>query len=241
MADKIKGITVQIGGDTAPLSKALRNVDKEVRSTQANLKEVNKLLKLDPKNTNLLKEKQKLLADQIGKTKEKLTALKKAQEEAAKMLANGEIGQKEYDELGRQIEQCEKSLQNLEKEAAETSKKTKLNAEKIGTAFKNAGGKIEEAGKKLAPFSAAAAAGLGVAVKQTADFDAEMSKVAAISGAVGGLRRPKNESSRDGRDHQIQCLRKRRSHGIHGDGWLEDRRHAGRHRRLNEFSGGVWF
>lgn len=185
MADKIKGITVQIGGDTAPLSKALREVDKEVRSTQANLKEVNKLLKLDPKNTNLLKEKQKLLADQIGKTKEKLTALKKAQEEAAKMLANGEIGQKEYDELGKQIEQCEKSLQNLEKEAAETSKKTKLNAEKIGTAFKNAGEKIEEAGKKLAPFSAAAAAGLGVAVKQTADFDAEMSKVAAISGAVG--------------------------------------------------------
>ena len=185
MADKIKGITVQIGGDTAPLSKALREVDKEVRSTQANLKEVNKLLKLDPKNTNLLKEKQKLLADQIGKTKEKLTALKKAQEEAAKMLANGEIGQKEYDELGKQIEQCEKKLQSLEKEAAETSEKTKLNAEKVGEAFKNVGGAIEEAGKKLAPFSAAAAAGLGAAVKTTADFDTSMSKVAAVSGAAG--------------------------------------------------------
>ena len=91
MADKIKGITVQIGGDTAPLSKALRQVDKEIRSTQANLKEVNKLLKLDPNNTNLLKEKQKLLADQIGKTEQKLQGLKKAQEEAKQMLANPRV------------------------------------------------------------------------------------------------------------------------------------------------------
>ena len=115
MADKIKGITVQIGGDTAPLSKALRNVDKEIRSTQSNLKEVNKLLKLDPSNTNLLKEKQKLLGDQISKTKSKLDALKQTQEQAKQMLANGEIGQKEYDELANQIDKCEGQLKDLEK------------------------------------------------------------------------------------------------------------------------------
>ena len=185
MADKIKGITVQIGGDTAPLSKALKNVDKEIRATQSNLKEVNKLLKLDPSNTNLLKEKQKLLADQIGKTKDKLDGLKKAQEEAKKMLANGEIGQKEYDELAKQVDKCEGQLKELERQSDETKKALKADAEKIGKAFQNVGSKIEEAGKALAPFSAAAAAGLGIAVKTTADFDEAMSKVAAISGATG--------------------------------------------------------
>ena len=185
MADKIKGITVQIGGDTAPLSRALKNVDKEIRSTQSNLKEVNKLLKLDPSNTNLLKEKQKLLGDQIGKTKEKLDKLKQAQEQAKQMLANGEIGQKEYDELANQIDKCEGQLKDLEKQQAETTKAMSPNIDKISKGFKDAGTAIEDAGKKLAPFSAAAAAGLGVAVKTTADFDEEMSKVGAISGATG--------------------------------------------------------
>lgn len=185
MADKIKGITVQIGGDTAPLSRALKNVDKEIRATQSNLKEVNKLLKLDPSNTNLLKEKQKLLGDQIGKTKEKLDKLKQAQEQAKQMLANGEIGQKEYDELANQIKKCETNLDALEKESAACTKAMKPNAEKIGKAFQNVGDKITEAGKALAPFSAAAAAALGGAVKTTADFDEEMSKVGAISGATG--------------------------------------------------------
>ena len=185
MADKIKGITVQIGGDTAPLSKALRSVDKEIRGTQANLKEVNKLLKLDPSNTNLLKEKQKLLGDQIKKTADKLDALKKAQEEAKQMLASGEIGQKEYDELAKQIDKCEGQLKELEKQQAETTKKLKPNIESLSKGFKDVGQSIEDAGKKLAPFSAAAATGLGIAVKTTADFDKAMSEVAAISGAVG--------------------------------------------------------
>lgn len=185
MADKIKGISVQIGGDTAPLSKALRQVDKEIRSTQANLKEVNKLLKLDPSNTNLLKEKQKLLAEQISKTEQKLQGLKKAQQEAKQMLANGEIGQKEYDELEKQIGQCEDKLKGLREEQDKTEKAMKPSAEKIGKAFQEVGDKIEAAGKKLAPFSAAAAAGLGAAVKTAADFDSSMSEVAAISGATG--------------------------------------------------------
>ena len=185
MAEKIKGITVQIGGDTAPLSKALRSLNKDIKTTQTDLKEVDKLLKLDPKNTTLLKEKQKLLADQIGKTRDKLDALKKAQEEAKKMLANGEIGQKEYDELSKQVDKCETQLKELERQSADTKKSMKADAEKIGQAFKDVGSKIEDAGKALAPFSAAAAAALGFAVKTTSDFDAAMSEVAAISGATG--------------------------------------------------------
>ena len=75
MANRIKGITVEIGGDTTKLSKALEGVTKNIKSTQTQLKDVEKLLKLDPKNTELLSQKQKLLADSIATTKEKLTTL----------------------------------------------------------------------------------------------------------------------------------------------------------------------
>ena len=71
MASRIKGITVEIGGDTTGLDKALKNVNATIRSTQSSLKDVNKLLKLDPANTELLAQKQKLLKDAIGSTKEK--------------------------------------------------------------------------------------------------------------------------------------------------------------------------
>lgn len=185
MADKIRGITVEIGAKADSLSKVLKQVNSEVKTTQQSLKEVDKLLKFDPKNTTLLKEKQSLLNKEIAATKTKLDAMKQAQKEAAQMLANGEIDQGQYDRLTKDIEKTEKALQNLEAEAADTSKKIKVSAEDVGKAFQDAGQKIEDAGKKLAPFSAAAAAGLGVAVKTAASFDEEMSKVQAISGATG--------------------------------------------------------
>ena len=78
MANRIKGITVEIGGDTTKLSKALEGVNKNIKSTQTQLKDVEKLLKLDPKNTELLSQKQKLLADSIATTKEKLTTDRKS-------------------------------------------------------------------------------------------------------------------------------------------------------------------
>ena len=72
MASRIKGITVEIGGDTTGLDKELRGVNSTIKTTQSSLKDVNKLLKLDPSNTNLVTQKQKLLKDAIGATKEKL-------------------------------------------------------------------------------------------------------------------------------------------------------------------------
>ena len=72
MANRIKGITVEIGGDTTKLSKALEGINKTIKTTQTQLKDVEKLLKLDPKNTELLSQKQKLLADSISATKDKL-------------------------------------------------------------------------------------------------------------------------------------------------------------------------
>ena len=70
MANRIKGITVEIGGDTTKLSKALEGVNKDIKGTQTQLKDVQKLLKLDPSNTELLSQKHKLLADAVSATKE---------------------------------------------------------------------------------------------------------------------------------------------------------------------------
>ena len=103
MANKIKGITVEIGGDTTKLSKALEGVNKTIKNTQTQLKDVEKLLKLDPTNTELLSQKQRLLADSITTTKDKLATLKTAAEQANQALTNGEISQEQYDALQREI------------------------------------------------------------------------------------------------------------------------------------------
>lgn len=78
VASRIQGITVEIGGDTTKLSTALSKVNKEIRDTQAQLKDVNKLLKLDPGNAELMAQKQRLLAQAVGETREKLEALRLA-------------------------------------------------------------------------------------------------------------------------------------------------------------------
>ena len=109
MANRIAGITVEIGGDTTKLQTALKSVNSEIKSTQSQLKDVNNLLKLDPTNTTLLTQKQKLLTEAISETKEKLTTLKTAAEQANEQLQNGEITQEQYDALQREIVTRKKS------------------------------------------------------------------------------------------------------------------------------------
>ncbi len=184
MANRIKGITVEIGGDTTKLSKALEGVNKNIKNTQSQLKDVEKLLKLDPKNTELLSQKQKLLADSISATKEKLATLKTATEQANTALANGEITQQQYDALQREIVETENELKRLETEA----KNAGSALQKIGDAgevLQNVGGKISGAGEKLLPITAGVTALGTAAVKTASDFDSAMSKVAAVSGATG--------------------------------------------------------
>lgn len=92
MADsRIKGITIEIGGDTTKLQTALKSVNTEIKNMQAQLKDVEKLLKLDPGNTELLAQKHKLLGEAVQETKEKLETLKTAAEQANTALANGDI------------------------------------------------------------------------------------------------------------------------------------------------------
>ena len=114
MAGRIKGITVEIGGDTTGLEKALKSVNTTIKQTQTALKDVTKLLKLDPSNTELLSQKHKLLQQSIGATKEKLESLKQAQAQAKEQLENGTLGQDKYDALQREIIETEQELRRLQ-------------------------------------------------------------------------------------------------------------------------------
>lgn len=184
MASRIKGITIEIGGDTTGLDKALKNVNSSITHTQSALKDVNKLLKLDPANTELLTQKQKLLKDAISSTKEKLDALKQAQVQAKEQLENGNLGQDKYDALQREIIETEQELKRLQEQAATTST-TLAKIDEIGGKMENLGNSISGVGKKMMPVSTAVG-GLGIAaVKTAADFDSAMSQVAAVSGATG--------------------------------------------------------
>ena len=184
MASRIKGITIEIGGDTTGLDKALKSVNSSITHTQSALKDVNKLLKLDPSNTELLTQKQKLLKDAISSTKEKLDALKQAQAQAKEQLENGDLGQDKYDALQREIIETEQELKRLQQEATTTS--TALaKIDEIGGKMENLGNSITGVGKTIMPISTAVG-GLGIAaVKTAADFDSAMSQVAAVSGATG--------------------------------------------------------
>ena len=184
MAGRIKGITVEIGGDTTGLEKALKNVNSTIKNTQSQLKDVNRLLKLDPSNTELLSPKQSALKEAIGATKEKLDSLKQAQEQAKQQLENGDLGQDKYDALQREIIETEQELRRLQEEAASTSVAL-AKIDEAGKKMEAFGDSVTQAGQKIMPASMAVA-GLGAAaVKTAADFDVGMSKVAAISGATG--------------------------------------------------------
>lgn len=117
MAGRIKGITVEINGDTTKLSKALQSVDKNIKNTQTQLKDVEKLLKLDPKNTELLAQKQKFLGDAVKSTKERLDTLKKASEEAAKTKDNYDAWKAKYDPIKQKIGETENKLKELKEQA----------------------------------------------------------------------------------------------------------------------------
>ena len=196
MANRIKGITVESGGDTTKLSKALEGVNKDIKGTQTQLKDVQKLLKLDPTNTELLSQKHKLLADAVSATKEKLEVLKTAAEQANTALANGEISQQQYDALQREIIETENELKRLTTEA-NNSHTVLEKMGVLGETLQSAGDKISGVGQKLLPVTAGVTALGTIAVKTGADFDSAMSKVAAVSGATGSEMDALREKARE--------------------------------------------
>ena len=157
MAGNIKGIIVEIGGDTSGLQKALSKVNSATSSLSKELRGVNSLLKLDPKNTELLSQKQELLAKRVTETKEKLETLKKTQEEFVKN--GGNVDSEQYRALSREIESTRLYLKDAEKNAKDfnvTMAKVSATAGEVA----DKAGKVAEKTKALSAVAGGAVAGL---------------------------------------------------------------------------------
>ena len=118
MANRIKGITVEIGGDTTGLDKALKSVNSSITKTQSALNDVNRLLKLDPSNTVLVAQKQELLSQAVSQTEEKLKALESAQEQVAAAFQRGDIGAEKYQAFEREVEETRGKLNQYKNDLA---------------------------------------------------------------------------------------------------------------------------
>jgi phage-related protein len=144
-SNTIKGLTVEIGGDTTQLGKALDNVEKKTKSLSSELGQINKLLKLDPKNVDLLAQKQKVLASAVSNTKEKLETLKEAEKQVQKQFEKGEASEEQVRALQREIIATTKKLEGYENAAKETAKEI----EDLGKKGKKAKKGSEEAAEGL--------------------------------------------------------------------------------------------
>lgn len=178
MADRIKGITVVIGGDTTGLSKALSGVNKEINSTQKQLKDVERLLKLDPTNTKLLEQRQRLLGDAVQETKTKLDTLKTAEKQVQQQFAEGKVSQQQYDALQREIVATGADLKRLEEQAKKSN--AVLSGISAGAGKVSAG--ASSIAKAFAP-ATAAVGGLATAayatIPATAELRSDLSKLDA--------------------------------------------------------------
>ena len=165
---RVRGITIELGADTSGLSKALKGINTEIKNTSKDLKDVERLLKLDPTNVELLAQKQRLLNDRVEETKTKLDALKQAQES---IDLSTEEGQRQYDALTREIVSCENELKLAEQAAAgfnATAERISTSAGKISQSIGNMADKT----RGLSMAATGAIAGLaGIAVKAAKDAD----------------------------------------------------------------------
>lgn len=183
MAGTIKGIIVEIGGDTSGLQKALKNINSATSSLTKELRGVNSLLKLDPTNTELVTQKQKILAQNIEETSEKLKLLKETQQKADEAIANGtEISDANYRNLQREIINTENKLKDLKVEASNWTTAGRA-LEAYGTKIQNLGNKIDSLGNKLTTRLTLPLATLGiVGIQSAAQQEAAMQQVELIYG-----------------------------------------------------------
>lgn len=144
---RIKGLTIEIGGDTTQLSESLHDVNKSITSTQAQLKDVEKLLKLDPTNTEMLAQKQELLTQAISKTEEKLETLKDAAVQAEKQLGEGKISQEQFAALQREIAATEIELKRYDSQLDTAADATEDLGDAAEQAAQNSGDASEEIGE----------------------------------------------------------------------------------------------
>lgn len=185
MADRIKGITIEIDGDTTGLSKALKGVNSDLKTAQNGLNDVNKLLKLDPGNVELLRQKQEYLNDAIGSTEEKLAKEK----EALEQMKNSDGFDKNSEQakaLERQIEADEQALKSLKDQAKEFGSVGAQQFKLVGEKVQAVGEKMTSVGTAMTKNVTAPIVGVGaLAIKSFQDVDAGMDIIVQKTGATG--------------------------------------------------------
>lgn len=162
MADRVKGITIEIGGDTTGLSKALSGVNKEINSTQKQLRDVERLLKMDPGNVELIAQRERLLGQAVAETTTKLDALKDAQQQVQAQFERGDIGVEQYEALQREIAATEQSLKSLQQQAQQSTSRL----EKVAGAANKISAGAGKVATTMAPVTTGIAA-LGAAAVAT--------------------------------------------------------------------------
>lgn len=178
---RIKGITVEIGGDTTNLEKSLKSVDSALSKTQSSLKDVNKLLKLDPKNTELLKQKQEYLSKAIKDTNDRLKTLKEAY--AALDGKDTEEAKEQQKALAREIAETESNLKSLKKEAKDFGSVMSQQLKETGKELKEVGGKITSIGKDISTkVSAPIIAAFTYSSKVASDYEENLNKLSVAFG-----------------------------------------------------------
>ena len=184
---EIKGITIELGGDTTKLQDALKDVESKLRSTQAALKDVNKLLKLDPGNVELLTQKEKLLNDSIQGTEEKLKTLKEASEQAAAAMADGdEKAKAQYDALQREIIETEQNLKGLKDQMKDFGSVAAQQIKAAGDKVKELGDKMQKAGTAMTKYVTGPIVAVGAAsVAAFNEVDEGLDIIAKKTGATG--------------------------------------------------------
>lgn len=188
---RIKGITIEIGGDTTKLVDSMKKVDAEVRKTQSALRDTNKLLKMDPGNADLLKQKQKQLAEAIQQTNNRLDQLREAQ-------SHLDEGTAEYDALQREIIETEQKLKSLETEYKNFGSVQAQQIAAAGEKLKTIGGTVSDIGKDLTTKVTLPLAAAGtVAVKKYADVDKTMKLVESTMGKVKFAAGDLNQAMKD--------------------------------------------
>lgn len=192
MADRIKGITIAIDGDTTGLSKALKSVNSDLRTAQNGLRDVDKLLKLDPGNVDLLRQKQGYFNDAITATEEKL----KTEREALEQMKNSDGFDKNSEQakaLERQIIADEQALDSLKKQAKDFGSVASQQFKLAGDKVKEVGDKISGVGTAMstrvtAPIVAVGAASLAAFKEVDAGMDIIVQKTGATGEAFESMR-----------------------------------------------------
>ena len=179
-SSKIKGITIEIGGNTTKLQDALKGVDKQVYSLNGDLKSLNQALKLDPKNTELLSQKQEVLSRNIAASKEKLETLVEAQRQMGDYNKLTDEQKSSYNQLSLEIAKSENALKNLNEELKETNKAKldglKESLIKVGNVAANISKAVVGIGAGIIAASVASAKALFNAAKETSKYGDEVDK-----------------------------------------------------------------